>query len=777
MLKLPRTFKPKGRPREGLAYLNAAEMEFLRRVTDGTISRGPKGIPSFRLDDNDIKDIRSGTNTSTSSGTGAGPSRGNSDPRSSGDRTGSGNTGNNPGNANASGYNGGSGSTASNKTGNTSNAGNMTVSRGNESGYGKASPASASPSAGPSLRDDRAGAYNGGYGAGPVQSPVGTAPEYSWSPGNMQTMHRVNKEDRQLVNNIGKSISKSYGVSLGDAIIGGSQMAKTVFGELGNRWSTPANSAAVAQVILNRVGLAANKGHYGGTMKGVLGGFDANGYDQKRVASVGIGPAGNSAFQQAAPGTPQYQSGLDAIEGQLHGTGPELPAPVMHATNYRANTMKAPSWEKKGEATEYGPHTFSNPDEGRPANVVAANNAAIRARRGSNTQIASVATPKVSPHFASLPQTSPEMDTGPSLDATPANFSPQVTPDFSPQATPDYSHQVTPDLSQGYMTPPVQSPVAENATFSPVRHPQFSAPVAPRMKPQGLAGLPVGPSAGLSSMGPYGATQPMQSPQVDAMEPSMDMLEMESQQMDAMQSPQMQPMQSQDLQGEEISSKDQARLPQELNSLQRYGSEGLPPGYGERHFAPRMNPPSGAYFRTTAPTTDANLVEPHKTQIANYWNKQPQPGLAASQWNDPALAQVATAEPGGWGLGKLYEQGKQLVQDNVVDPIQQKIAENGGPVETANKLRMGAALMGYGPQQYPDATDPGGAGGPAQQSGRTGFGFAGQGQPQPKADPQMVRQLLAELETTTDRHRYNQIMQLLAKLDPDAIHYGVKMGV
>lgn len=40
----------RGYPTEHLAYLSPMEMEMLRRLTDGTVSRGPRGIPSFADD-------------------------------------------------------------------------------------------------------------------------------------------------------------------------------------------------------------------------------------------------------------------------------------------------------------------------------------------------------------------------------------------------------------------------------------------------------------------------------------------------------------------------------------------------------------------------------------------------------------------------------------------------------------------------------------------------------------------------------------------------------
>lgn len=47
-IKVPKTHDPGlGRPKEHLAYINRAEAELLRQLTDGTVEKGPKGIPSY----------------------------------------------------------------------------------------------------------------------------------------------------------------------------------------------------------------------------------------------------------------------------------------------------------------------------------------------------------------------------------------------------------------------------------------------------------------------------------------------------------------------------------------------------------------------------------------------------------------------------------------------------------------------------------------------------------------------------------------------------------
>lgn len=51
-IKAPTRFDPgPGHPTEHLAYLSPAEMEMLRVLTDGTVTRGPKGLPSFVYSD------------------------------------------------------------------------------------------------------------------------------------------------------------------------------------------------------------------------------------------------------------------------------------------------------------------------------------------------------------------------------------------------------------------------------------------------------------------------------------------------------------------------------------------------------------------------------------------------------------------------------------------------------------------------------------------------------------------------------------------------------
>lgn len=254
------------------------------------------------------------------------------------------------------------------------------------------------------------GSLNGGY------SGLGGA----WSKSSIEGLHGMNSWDRQLVGDIAGKIQRDYGLSLSESIIGASELARSIYGELGEKWGTKKNAAAVGRVALNRLGLAKTKGAYGGTLNGVLGGFDASGY-APRTRTAGIGPEGNAAFQAAAPGTSAYQTGLDALQGQLFGTGPSLPEGVVNATNYRANFMGAPSWERGVETTQFGPHTFSNPDPARSPGAVAA----------SNRQIAALGSrPGISPLSGPSGTVSAGFGVGPGASAM-ASLNPRVNPTAS----------------------------------------------------------------------------------------------------------------------------------------------------------------------------------------------------------------------------------------------------------------------------------------------------------------------------------------------------------
>lgn len=212
-----------------------------------------------------------------------------------------------------------------------------------------------------SVRDDRAGPFNGGLGTAATRSPM-------MGRGLMNSLAGMNRQDRQLVD-VGSRLGKQYGLGLGGGIVGASEISKTLEGELGSRWSNEMNRAAIAQNILNRLDLAATRGRYGKSLMGVLKGYDATGYDQKRLAGK-ISPKGISAFQNTKFGTPTYGAALTSLDKQMAGTGPALPDFVMNATNYHNPKTSSPSWGRN--AKSFGPHAFSNPDRGFGQSAVAA---------------------------------------------------------------------------------------------------------------------------------------------------------------------------------------------------------------------------------------------------------------------------------------------------------------------------------------------------------------------------------------------------------------------
>ena len=215
----------------------------------------------------------------------------------------------------------------------------------------------------------------------PTQTADGGPPQGFMTPQQQQF-------DRMQVNN-GSLLNQSLGGQMGlpSAIVAANEMAKTAYGETGKNYANANNLAAVNQVMLNRMGLMANQGQYGGNPTSVLSGFDANGYDQARVNGV-AGPQGNSAYQSATFGSPQLGAAAQSLAGQLQGTGPTLPAGVMDATNYYNPAAASPSWANGMNGTRFGPHVFGNPDAGRSPVVVASNRPTLGA-----TQVASANLP------------------------------------------------------------------------------------------------------------------------------------------------------------------------------------------------------------------------------------------------------------------------------------------------------------------------------------------------------------------------------------------------
>jgi len=248
-------------------------------------------------------------------------------------------------------------------------------SMGSRSANAATGPAGYGGSSGGSMgsRSANAATGPGGYGGG-----NGNTGGFQ-STGLNNSLAGLNRTDRAVVE-AGARIGRDFGVGTARGIVAASEIAKTAFGELGNRYDTPENLAAVSRNVLNRMGLAQNYGRYRGSIEGVLAGYDASGYGYgfgrgKALAKAGVGPLGNSAFQSAKFGTPAYNAGLASLTGELTGTGPALPDFVRTATNYHNPDVSNPSWGRN--ARQFGPHAFSNPDKGFGPSAVAASNARI----------------------------------------------------------------------------------------------------------------------------------------------------------------------------------------------------------------------------------------------------------------------------------------------------------------------------------------------------------------------------------------------------------------
>lgn len=115
---LPRVYHPgKGHPPETLAYLSPAEHDLIRRLTDGTAQRGPKGVRSYADDSSSSKGVSRGDTSGTkgSGGLGQGGQAGGSasGSKASGSPSGGVSTGgaNRGGNSGVSGSKGGGAST------------------------------------------------------------------------------------------------------------------------------------------------------------------------------------------------------------------------------------------------------------------------------------------------------------------------------------------------------------------------------------------------------------------------------------------------------------------------------------------------------------------------------------------------------------------------------------------------------------------------------------------------------------------------------------------
>ena len=751
MLRLSRTYKPKGHPREGLAYLNAAEMDFLRRMTDGKISRGPKGIPSFRMDDKDIEDIRRGPDS-------PGP-----------------NTGNNPGNLNAGGYNGGGGEKLGgndrtpNSPGNngpSNNTANNVPSRGNESGYN--SPNNNTSSRGPSPgggdtsnRRNESGFGSGPSGGSPTSNttparepdfgggvgPSSTASDFSWTNKNTGGIKGVGAGLSARQTPIGAGLSsvgagvpvanvpqtpsaRNFGAGVvpvarvpGDAALLG-RMMQAESGIIKNPDGSVNTEAmaGVAQVVRNRM-LEQNKslksvlsapkqfspwhdGSFAATPENPLATSIADGVLSGQLPSH-VGGALNYGNLQTINNKPNYSSkktkagfnAMDPVKTYTSGLNPNF----QHSFGTWGKPASEVLWGKDNVTTQVA----GNPAISRP--TMSGHLASLDSPMANPVNTSSAQQATLSPNAASVysPQMqndlygsfqdallSPDIQANPYGQGQDAMFSPDI------QANP-YSQQIDPQ----------QAPEAQ-PNASPQLNPQRSGSPL-RQAPQGLNALPVGPGAGLGALPPGAAINPLQSPQIgpmqspelQSMEPSMDMLEMES------------PM------VEGAPGKDQDRLPQQQPQ------------------APQMQPPSGTYFKTTPPTVEAT---------------------APSMWDS------------------LYKKGAETaeyVKENVLDPVKQTVDEHGGFAKAGTKARMAVDLLGLGRDRYAAATDPGGRfthkqqqGNDGQQRGRTGKGD------KPGDENKTINQLLAELQSSRDPRRRGEILKRLAQLDPDTVRYGLLMG-
>lgn len=174
---IPRFYQPpKGAPREYPAFMTPWEMQMLARLTDNTINMTPHGIPSFRLDDQDTKDMNTPNNNQQND----------RDHQGGGGTTTGGN------------WNGGSsdrGPLGNNEEPRTNYAGNGTPgssrndSRGGNTGYTGGGPTSGPPSG---------TGGNGGNGN----------PNNSTTRGYTETAYGSTKTDPATVANVGATVGK-----------------------------------------------------------------------------------------------------------------------------------------------------------------------------------------------------------------------------------------------------------------------------------------------------------------------------------------------------------------------------------------------------------------------------------------------------------------------------------------------------------------------------------------------------------------------------------------
>lgn len=382
---LPRVYHPgPGHPPETLAYLNPAEHLLIKQMTDGTAQRGPKGVRSYA--------VTTGTKTSstTSSATAGGGGMGAGGQRGAGSNTGPG-----------SGRPGSTSPSTASPNSNTQTGGQSTSpsTASNPTTGGLSAPARTAPSTlgntsntatGKAAQAAQANAASVNTGNYPSRGNyAGATPSYARDMGaSFNTLTRDLGQpstsnwsnDRTTFDKWGTgAVGNLYGRSPNNV----SEMARTIAGEAANQ--TPDQRAAVANVMNNRLSLGS--GYLGGgTVPGMLRGFDANGYDTLRTG----GP--NSAYTKAVPGTENYTNGLSAMvdaANPVSSFNQTAPAGVKNATHYYNPADASPSWANtrsfQSTQTAFGDHVFGNP-ENTVRDVVAA-----RTMPGG-TQVASMGT-------------------------------------------------------------------------------------------------------------------------------------------------------------------------------------------------------------------------------------------------------------------------------------------------------------------------------------------------------------------------------------------------
>lgn len=461
-IRAPRSFDPgKGLPRERLAYLSEAEMDMVRRLTDGTVSRGPKGIPSFSVTSGTTSGNTMGGGERTSSnpsgggpggpfGANSGPSKSstasgvtggggkgtsqNSSPKSpsgpSGPNSGA-STGKPAGGPSASGVSTPSGGSrtpssvsagpaqtpSSPMGGQGTSFGSQAAARGFNAGVtaraqqtpaspmGGQNPSFGNPAAAAQANRSVASATKGGLnpsgssktasamamantGRYPGQGVTARAPNGDMMAPNVgtdfnHTLRReavdIGVENPYVDNSLGdfnKWATESFGRYAGldpevdKAYKKAREMTRTVVGEAATEGLL--GQAAVAKVMENRLkyGDKYGRADFGDGevlgKYGMLGGFDANGYQRART-----GPS-NEGYRQANEGTASYARASAAMADSLdpYGDLATQRPDVLNATHYLTRGLErspdAPSWAGndawQSTRSQLGNHVFGNPE-------------------------------------------------------------------------------------------------------------------------------------------------------------------------------------------------------------------------------------------------------------------------------------------------------------------------------------------------------------------------------------------------------------------------------